>query len=257
MTSDTTLTAEFEAINFTVTVSCNAEQGSVTGGGTFQEGSTVTLTATAKDHFRFVQWSDGDINAERTIILTSDTTLTAEFEAINFTVTVSCNAEQGSVTGGGTFQEGSTVTLTATAKDHFRFVQWSDGDINAERTIILTSDTTLTAEFEAIMFTVTVEWNAAMGSVIGAGTFQEGTVIELTASAIGGFSFFQWSDGNTDNPRTITIDRDLSLTAIFVQDKPTTLDQTTSEVSVKKVMRDGHILIIRNDDAYDLTGRKQ
>ena len=255
--SNITLTAEFEAINFTVTLSCNAEQGSVTGGGTFQEGSTVTLTATPNDHFRFVQWSDGDINAERTIILTSDTTLTAEFEAINFTVTVNCNEDQGSVTGSGTFQEGSTVTLTATAKDHFRFVQWSDGDINAERTIILTSDTTLTAEFEAIMFTVTVEWNAAMGSVIGAGTFQEGTVIELTASAIGGFSFFQWSDGNTDNPRTITVDGDLSLTAIFVQDKPTTIDQTTSTISVKKVMRDGHILIIRNDDAYDLTGRKQ
>ena len=252
-----TLTAEFEAINFTVTVNCNAEQGSVTGGGTVQEGSTVTLKATPNDHFRFVQWSDGVKTATRQVTVNSNITLTAEFEAIMFTVTVSCEAEQGSVTGGGTFQEGSTVTLTATPKDHFRFVQWSDGEKNAERTVTVTEDITLTAEFEAIMFTVTVEWNAAMGSVIGAGTFQEGTVIELTASAIGGFSFFQWSDGNTDNPRTITVEGDLSLTAIFVQDKPTTLDQTTSEVSVKKVMRDGHILIIRNDDAYDLTGRKQ
>ena len=121
----------------------------------------------------------------------------------------------------------------------------------------MTSDTTLTATFEAINFTVTVNYNAEQGSVTGGGTFQEGTIIELNANAVQGFSFFQWSDGNTDNPRTITVDGDLSLTAIFVQNKPTTLDQTTSEVSVKKVMRDGHILIIRNDDAYDLTGRKQ
>ena len=179
------------------------------------------------------------------------------FEAIEFTVTVSCDPEQGTVTGGGTFQEGSTATISASPKDHFRFVKWSDGVETAERTVTVTEDTTFTAEFEAILFTVTVEWNDAMGSVSGAGTFQEGTVIELTASAIGGFSFFQWSDGNTDNPRTITVEEDLSLTAIFVQDKPTTLDQTTSVVSVKKVMRDGHVLIIRNDDAYDLTGRKQ
>ena len=174
-----------------------------------------------------------------------------------FTVTVSCEAEQGSVIGGGTVQEGSTVTLKATPNDHFRFVQWSDGVKTATREITVVENVTLTAEFEAIMFTVTVSCNAEQGSVTGGGTVQEGTIIELTANAIGGFSFFQWSDGNTDNPRTITVDRDLSLTAIFVQDKPTTLDQTTSEVSVKKVMRDGHILIIRNDDAYDLTGRKQ
>ena len=96
-----------------------------------------------------------------------------------------------------------------------------------------------------------------MGNVSGAGTFQEGTDIELTANAVQGFSFFQWSDGNTDNPRTVTVEGDLFLIAIFVQDKPTTLDQTTSVVSVKKVMRDGHVLIIRNDDVYDLTGRKQ
>ena len=252
-----TLTAEFEAINFTVTVNCNAEQGSVTGGGIFQEGSNVTITATPNDHFRFVQWSDGVKTATRQVTVNSNITLTAEFEAIMFTVTVSCEAEQGSVIGGGTVQEGSTVTLKATPNDHFRFVQWSDGVKTATREITVVENVTLTAEFEAIMFTVTVSCNAEQGSVTGGGTVQEGTIIELTANAIGGFSFFQWSDGNTDNPRTITVDRDLSLTAIFVQDKPTTLDQTTSEVSVKKVMRDGHILIIRNDDAYDLTGRKQ
>ena len=255
VTGNITLTAEFAIDQHTVKAS--GENGTVTGAGTFNYGETITLKATPDDHFRFVKWSDGVTTETRQITVNGNVEFIALFEAIEFTVTVSCDPEQGTVTGGGTFQEGSTATISATPKAHFRFVRWSDGVETAERTVTVTEDTTFTAEFEAIIFTVTVEWDAAMGSVSGAGTFQEGTDIELTANAVQGFSFFQWSDGNTDNPRTITVERDLFLTAIFVQDKPTTLDQTTSEVSVKKVMRDGHILIIRNDDAYDLTGRKQ
>ena len=246
-----------EIVMATVTLNCNPTQGSVTGGGEVEAGISVTISATPAAHYHFVKWSDGVKTATRQITVNSDITLTAEFEAINFTVTVNCNAEQGSVTGGGTFQEGSTVTLTATPKDHFRFVQWSDGDIKAERTIILTSDTTLTAEFEAINFTVTVSCNAEQGSVTGGGTFQEGTEITITAEHLTGYRFLQWSDGDTNNPRQLIVKENVTIQAIFVQDKPTELEQTTSTVSVKKVMRDGHILIIRNDDAYDLTGRKQ
>ncbi|MGM9826537.1 MAG: hypothetical protein ACI3Z8_08945, partial [Paludibacteraceae bacterium] len=253
VTENITLTAEFAIDQHIVTAT--GANGTVTGTGTFNYGETITLTAKPADHFHFVKWSDDVTTNPRDIEVTGNVSLTAEFAIDQHTVTAS--GENGTVSGTGTFNYGETITLTAKPADHFRFAQWSDGEKNAERTVTVTEDLTFTAEFEAIEFTVTVEWDAAKGSVIGAGTFQEGTITELTANAVQGFRFFQWSDGNTENPRTVTVEGDLFLTAIFVQDKPTTLDQSTSTETVQKVMRDGHVLIMRNDDVYDLTGRKQ
>ena len=65
------------------------------------------------------------------------------------TLTVrSANAEQGSVSGGGTFDEGSTQTVQATPKTGFAFDKWSDGSTQNPRTVKLTSDLTLTASFK-------------------------------------------------------------------------------------------------------------
>ena len=66
------------------------------------------------------------------------------------TLTVrSVNESQGSVSGGGTFDEGSTQTVRATPKTGFAFDKWSDGSTQNPRTVKLTSDLTLTASFKA------------------------------------------------------------------------------------------------------------
>ena len=65
------------------------------------------------------------------------------------TLTVrSANESQGSVSGGGTFDEGSTQTVRATPKPGFAFDKWSDGSTQNPRTLKLTSDLTLTASFK-------------------------------------------------------------------------------------------------------------
>ena len=65
------------------------------------------------------------------------------------TLTVrSANENQGSVSGGGTFDEGSTQTVRATPKTGFAFDKWSDGSTQNPRTVKLTSDLTLTASFK-------------------------------------------------------------------------------------------------------------
>ena len=67
-----------------------------------------------------------------------------------FTLTVqSANTDQGSVTGGGTYDEGSSVTLTATPNSGYLFEKWSDGNTSATRTLTVTEDLTLTASFKA------------------------------------------------------------------------------------------------------------
>ena len=65
------------------------------------------------------------------------------------TLTVrSANESQGSVSGGGTFDDGSMQTVKATPQTGFAFDKWSDGNMENPRTVKLTSDLTLTASFK-------------------------------------------------------------------------------------------------------------
>ena len=60
----------------------------------------------------------------------------------------SVNESQGSVSGGGTFDDGSTQTIQATPQAGYAFDKWSDGNMENPRTVKLTSDLTLTASFK-------------------------------------------------------------------------------------------------------------
>ena len=60
------------------------------------------------------------------------------------------NDSYGTVSGGGEYAAGTEVELKATPKSGYKFSQWSDGDTNATRTYVTTSEAvTLTAEFVA------------------------------------------------------------------------------------------------------------
>ena len=55
----------------------------------------------------------------------------------------------GTVSGGGSYAPDTEVQLKAEPKSGYEFVKWSDGDTNATRTYVTTSEaTTLTAEFK-------------------------------------------------------------------------------------------------------------
>ena len=74
------------------------------------------------------------------------------------------------------------------------------------------------AQFTMIEITATAN-NAEYGCVSGAGSYPLLDSITVTATikafAVNGYHFVRWSDGNTDNPRTIIVTNDIELTAIF------------------------------------------
>ncbi len=152
-----TYTAYFEAnppVQYTLTVtSDNTTMGTVSGGGTYNEGDTVTLIATAAEGYHFVRWNDNNTSNPREVVVAGDVTYTAYFEAnpqVQYTLTVtSDNTTMGTVSGGGTYNEGDTVTLTATAKEGYRFVRWNDNNTDNPREVVVTSNATYTAYFEA------------------------------------------------------------------------------------------------------------
>lgn len=55
----------------------------------------------------------------------------------------------------------------------------------------------------------------SMGSVSGGGNYNAGATATLTATANSGFHFVRWSDNNTQNPRNITVNSNITLTAYF------------------------------------------
>ena len=69
--------------------------------------------------------------------------------------------------------------------------------------------------------------NDQWGEVMGAGLYaQEATI---TATPNEGYTFLRWSDDNTDNPRTLTVTEDITLTAEFVEYRDMTIIFTNSE----------------------------
>lgn len=213
VTADVILTAEF-AINV-YDVALSAENGTVTGAGEYNYGAEVTLTATPNEGYHFVKWSDGETNATRTITVTADITLTAEFAINVYTVTLNVDDEMGRVVGAGSYSYGETITIVALANEHYHFVKWSDGDESDVRIITITDNITLKAEFAPNMYELVLNCNSEEGRVIGAGSYEYGKEVTIVAMSNSGYHFVKWSDGDKNDVRTIFIENNITLTAEF------------------------------------------
>ena len=103
------------------------------------------MTAIADEHYHFVQWSDGTTDNPRTVSVTGDTTYSVVFTPNSYSISIS--AKNGRVEGAGTFDFGTTATLTAVADEHYHFAQWGDGNTDNPRIIQIEGDATYTAKF--------------------------------------------------------------------------------------------------------------
>ena len=67
-----------------------------------------------------------------------------------FNVTILASpTEGGQVNGAGSYDAGTSATISAVAKPGYHFTKWSDGDTNATRTIVVDKAYELTATFVA------------------------------------------------------------------------------------------------------------
>ena len=128
------------------------------------------------------------------------------------------STEGGTVEGqNGEYKEGETVVFTAVPADDYYFTKWSDGNTDNPRTITISNkDITLTVEFaQSPLVTISASDNGTIETDVN-GRYAPGNTVTVTAKPDDGCGFMRWSDGNTDNPRTITIgDEDVSLAALF------------------------------------------
>ena len=219
--ADASYEAQFALQQFTVTTNVTpAEGGSVTGGGSYNYGSTATLVATPNAGYEFVEWNDHNTNSTRVVTVTEDVTYTATFQLQSHAVTVNVDdPSHGTVSGGGSYIHGTEATVQAYPAEDYHFLRWNDGTPTNPYTFTVTEPKSLIAYFEMdeiTYYTVTVNSaNPAMGTVSGTGSVREGRTTQISATANTGYHFTQWQDGNTDNPRTITVNGNVTYTASF------------------------------------------
>ena len=145
-----------QASNYTITLSAG-EGGTVsTTGGEYEAGQTVSVTATPQGEYVFTSWSDGNTDATRTITISSNSTLTANFEKRKYPLTVNFEGEgeviEEIVNAGRTteYDSGTTVKLTAQAAAEWVFVGWTGAIESTEESvqIVIGEPKEVTATFE-------------------------------------------------------------------------------------------------------------
>ena len=226
VTEDHTFTAQFEIRQCVITTEVYPENsGTVNGGGTYNYGSTVHLTAHSNTGYTFSQWNDGNLTNPRSIFVEGDATYTAVFTPLQYEITTECDpVEGGTVTGAGIYDYGTIASLTATPNENYIFLCWSDGIVSNPRNVTVTGNANYKALFYlqgTPQYTITVLPNdPALGAVTGGGTYPQGSTIEISATPFENVAFRSWDDGNTDNPRSITVTGDMTFTALFEAIQP-------------------------------------
>ena len=93
---------ESEIVEFQYTlkpymVILSAENGSVFGGGEYNHGEEITISAIPNDGYEFVKWSDDNIENPRKLIVTQDLTLKAIFVRLHVTLIENINEESSNI----------------------------------------------------------------------------------------------------------------------------------------------------------------
>ena len=218
--------------SYTISVSADPTNGgTATGGGTFTQGASCTVVATANSGYDFTNWTEaGNVvstQANYTFTVTGNRTLVANFTAQpqEFNISVSANPTNGgNVTGGGTFTEGQSCTVSASANAGFTFTNWTENGIvvstNANYTFTVDANHTLVANFTANTYSINVSANPTNGGTVsGGGTFTYGQSCTVNATAATGYTFTNWTEnGNvvsTNASYTFSVTANRTLVAHF------------------------------------------
>ena len=127
-------------------------------GGEYEDGTSVSITATPNSGYYFTGWTGSTTSNELTldITITEDISLVANFQLIPvYSLTVT-TTDGGTVDiNEGSYEEGSEITITASASENYKFVNWtnSNGDQIGEEesiTISLDSDIQIQANFSIL-----------------------------------------------------------------------------------------------------------
>ena len=237
MTADATLTASYgEGYSLTVV--------SGSGSGEYTTGRVVMITADRPEGFVFSQWigDTGEIediaDARTGITITADTTITATYEVLMYTLTVNSGG------GSGQYFPDQAATISADpAPIDTVFAQWTgdtagvDDIYSPNTSVTMTSETTLTATYGTACVLMVVS-----GS--GGGIYTIGREIDISAPLLQDRRFFKWT-GDTEQvtdinsaDTTITLLGNATVRAIYYLAGDCDESGTVNVIDINYVLRD-------------------
>jgi hypothetical protein len=250
MLSDKSVTAVFRIESHSISYDAIPSYGgtvSLAGNNPAEHGSSVTLTASPAQGFKFESWSGVDLstieknNPILTLTLKSSKTVVARFVQIGeIELVLNVSPEgAGSVSGAGRYPFDPAHPIAATPKLGYKFVKWEGDGITDEQVnrsnikVDLTSDRSLTAVFEEIseqQFALNFSISPiAGGKANGSGYFTANMNHPISAEPNPGYRFIGWQgEGIADNQvqqTTLSLTSDRTISVTF--EKTTT--QHTSE----------------------------
>ena len=133
-----------------------------------------------------------------------------------------------------TYEEGTEVRLTATEKFGYDFVNWTNaaGEVLSTEPVFaltVTADSTVTANFAQVNTyelklnvdgtnDYMVKINPAPTVVDGKYMYEAGTAVQLTADQYDGLVIFtNWSDGETNSSKLVSMTEDIDITAYYAE----------------------------------------
>lgn len=182
-----------------------------------------------------------DMTTPGTYTITYDVTDSNGLSAAQLTRTVMVSIPTRSITtatkgdgaisldpSGGTYEEGTVVTLAATPSDGFQFDHW-EGDAYGSAnplTITVNEDLNITAVFTQVVappgqstITTATQGNGTITLDPSGDAYDEGTEVTLTATPSNGYQFDHWEGdaSGSANPLTITVNSDMNVTSVFTE----------------------------------------
>ncbi len=261
---------------------------SVTGDGSveispddtiFEENTIVTLTAVAEDSAQFLGW-EGDITGDSTVItitMESDLDITASFsklsmcdsyETISLPFSIDGEGEYCFVATGDIdyinswgcdsivinrkdFTNAYASSLPSKIDDsyqiYYRSTQaWSHFEISGTDSDTATSDTTTTDTIATYTLSTTISGEGTVSP--SSGTYDDGTVVELTANAADGWEFSAWSGdvSGTSSTISVTIDADKNVAATFIE----TEDDSVYYTLTVSTSGEGSVEVTPDEESY-------
>ncbi len=214
--------------SYTITLTADPQNGgSLSGGGSYRHGESVSISAATNSGFTFINWTeDGDVvgtDTNLSFLASRDRNLVANFRADEekpekeekpeedekqYKITLSAEPEEGGkVVGAGTYEEGREIVIAAEAAEGYEFINWSENDKEISKSTILsfkvTANRSLTAHFKQLETeepeTVTYEVKLISepedgGTLSGAGTYDENSRVTVKAEPSEGYSFEKWTE---------------------------------------------------------------
>lgn len=196
----------------------------------FTSGDTCTISATPSTGYSFTGWYENDSLASNanpySFTVNANRSLVGRFSANAYVVSATVDPKDaGTVSGTGSYDYGTTATLTATPAAGYNFVNWTVGGSvvgsNPTYSFTVSGDATVQANFVIKTYNIAAVIDpVGGGTVSGTGTYNHGQSVSLTATPSAGYTFVGWYTGasskiSTDNPLTFIATESITYTAKF------------------------------------------